>query len=170
MGYCLIHGIGNARSLENRVRQYVPTPIFYIKAERGDSEARALNMNLRNLSREEKGAILRSFAYIAYADGTMNYSEDMYISMCFAMMDEDPSFASYVNTITQSQMTRTIRNMSNDDKQALVKMWITLASRHGGGEFHGWRCINDFDKEGRVILQLCSECRIPVDASEEYSI
>ena len=143
---------------------------FYIKAERGDREARALNMNLRNLSREEKGAILRSFAYIAYADGTMNYSEDMYISMCFAMMDEDPSFASYVNTITQSQMTRTIRNMSNDDKQALVKMWITLASRHGGGEFHGWRCINDFDKEGRVILQLCSECRIPVDASEEYSI
>ena len=48
MGYCLIHGIGNARSLGNRVRQYVPAPYFYIKAERGDREARKIKNYMKS--------------------------------------------------------------------------------------------------------------------------
>lgn len=39
MGYCFIHSFGNARNQENRVRQYVPTPYFYLKADQGNREA-----------------------------------------------------------------------------------------------------------------------------------
>ena len=48
VGYCFIHSFGNARNQENRVRQYVPTPIFLFNADHGDREAKRdlINENL----------------------------------------------------------------------------------------------------------------------------
>lgn len=38
-GYCLVRVIGNARNQRNRVRQYVPAPYIYFKADLGSRKA-----------------------------------------------------------------------------------------------------------------------------------
>lgn len=42
VGYCFIHSFGNARNQENRVRQYVPTPIFYLMLTMGTGKQKEI--------------------------------------------------------------------------------------------------------------------------------
>ena len=60
-------------------------------------------MNLRDLNRKEKAAILKTLITIAGADNRLSYSENTFLSMFLMEINEDKSFFNYLDNISSSE-------------------------------------------------------------------
>lgn len=126
-------------------------------------------MNLGNLTRKEKAAILKSLISVAGADNHLSYSENTYLNMFLLRIHEDQSFLNYLDTMSNDEATRIIRNFSYGDKQDLVFLWVEMATK-AHGNMTGVYCINDFSAEKNVILAMARAFNIDVDIYKNYNI
>lgn len=126
-------------------------------------------MNLRNLNRKEKAAILKTLITIAGADSRLSYSENTFLSMFLMEINEDKTFFNYLDNISSSETIEIIKNLGYNDKQDMVYLWLQMASK-AIGNYEGSFCINDFPEVKNIITSLANHCNIELDLSKRYTI
>lgn len=126
-------------------------------------------MNLRNLNRKEKAAILKTLITIAGADNRLSYSENTFLSMFLMEINEDKSFFNYLDNISSSDTIEIIKNLGYNDKQDIVYLWLQMASK-AIGNYEGSFCINDFPEVKNIIMSMANHCNIELDFNKRYTI
>ena len=126
-------------------------------------------MNLRNLNRKEKAAILKTLITIAGADNRLSYSENTFLSMFLMEINEDKSFFNYLDNISSSETVEIIKNLGYNDKQDIVYLWLQMASK-AIGNYEGSFCINDFPEVKNIITSMANHCNIELDFNKRYTI
>ena len=126
-------------------------------------------MNLRNLNRKEKAAILKTLITIAGADNRLSYSENTFLSMFLMEINEDKSFFNYLDNISSSETIEIIKNLGYNDKQDIVYLWLQMASK-AIGNYEGSFCINDFPEVKNIIMSMANHCNIELDFNKRYTI
>ena len=126
-------------------------------------------MNLRNLNRKEKAAILKTLITIAGADNRLSYSENTFLSMFLMEINEDKSFFNYLDNISSSETIEIIKNLGYNDKQDIVYLWLQMASK-AIGNYEGSFCINDFPEVKGIITSMANQCNIELDFNKRYTI
>jgi hypothetical protein len=121
-----------------------------------------------DFTRDEKRAVLKSAAYIANADGHINYSEDQYFTMLVMMMKGDATLVKDAMDMWKMNMTHTIRNMSQAKKDMVRNVWLKMMNRRGGGTMFGRTVVSSSTDEGKTIISMADSCGI--DVSDEYDI
>lgn len=124
--------------------------IFYIKAERGNREAKDKIMN-REWSRDEKIAVLKSLCYIIGADRRVVRNEQLLLSGYFNTYGLDAVSAMNAQaSMTQIEMSSIIYELSTEDKQLVLNYWQQAVS-----------CDGNIDpQEIAVLAALADECGI----------
>ena len=77
-------------------------------------------MILRDLSRKEKIAVLKSMVTVAGADGHLSNSESSYLGVFLIRIGEDQSILNELNTVSNDEVIRILRNLNYSDKQDLL--------------------------------------------------
>ena len=125
-------------------------------------------MSWDDFTRDEKRAVLKSAAYVANADGHINYSEDQYFTMLVMVMHGDATLVKDAMDMWKMNMTRTIRNMSQAKKEMVRNVWLKMMNRRGGGTMFGRTVVSSSTDEGRTIISMADSCGI--DVSDEYDV
>ena len=86
-------------------------------------------MGWKDFTRDEKKAILKSAAYVANADGNINYSENQYLNILVLAMEGDNALVKDAMDMWKMNMTRVIRNMSQDKKDIAKKVTDEVSTR-----------------------------------------
>ena len=126
-------------------------------------------MNLKNLNRKEKAAILKTLITIAGADNRLSYSENTFLSMFLMEINEDKSFYNYLDNMSSSETIEIIKNLGYNDKQDIVYLWLQMASK-AIGNYEGSFCINDFPEVKNIITSMANHCNIELDFNKRYTI
>ena len=116
-------------------------------------------MILRNLSRNEKIAVLKSLVTIAGVDGHLSNSENDYLGMFLIRIGEDPSILNELNTLSNNEVIRILRNFNYSDKQDLLYLWVEMAIKSYGNATGVFR-INDLHDAKDTIMTLAKLCDI----------
>lgn len=119
-------------------------------------------MTWDDFTRDEKRAILKSTAYIANADGYINYSEDEYFKILVLRMNGDAKLVKDAMDMWKMNMTRTIRNMSQSKKEITRNIWLKMMNRRGGGIMSGNTIVSSSSDEGKTIISMADSCGIDV--------
>ncbi len=119
-------------------------------------------MSWDDFTRDEKRAILKSAAYVANADGYINYSEDEYFKILVMRMNGDAQLVKDAMDMWKMNMTRTIRNMSQPKKEITRNVWLKMMNRRGGGIMSGNTIITSSSDEGKTIISMADSCGIDV--------
>lgn len=125
-------------------------------------------MSWDDFTRDEKRAVLKSAAYVANADGHINYSEDQYFTMLIMVMKGDAALVKDAMDMWKMNMTRTIRNMSQAKKDMVRNVWLKMMNRRGGGTMFGRTVVSSSSVEGKTIMSMADSCGI--DVSGEYYV
>ncbi len=127
-------------------------------------------MDLLSLSRNEKIAIVKSLATIAGADGHLSNSESSYLGLFLIRIGETHSFlnASNLNSLSNNEVIRILRNFSYSDKQDLLYLWVEMAIKSNGNMIGVFR-IKDLADSKDTIMTLARMCNIEVDTNKEYA-
>lgn len=125
-------------------------------------------MILRNLSLKEKIAIVKSLISIAGEDAHLSPSESRYLGMLLLKMGEDGSFWNHIDDVSNDEAIRILRNLSYDDKQYLVYLWVEMAIKSRGDMF-GVFSINNLSDGKNTIISLARTCNIDIDIYKEYT-
>lgn len=125
-------------------------------------------MSWDDFTRDEKRAVLKSAAYVANADGHINYSEDQYFTMLVMVMHGDATLVKDAMDMWKMNMARTIRNMSQAKKEMVRNVWLKMMNRCGGGTMFGRTVVSSNTDEGKTILSMADSCGI--DVSGEYDV
>lgn len=125
-------------------------------------------MGWKDFTRDEKKAILKSAAYVANADGNINYSENQYLNILVLAMEGDNALVKDAMDMWKMNMTRVIRNMSQDKKDIVRNVWLKMMNKRGGGTMFGRTVVSPNTIEGKTIISMASSCGIEV--SGEYYI
>ncbi|MBQ8730115.1 MAG: hypothetical protein IJY81_02870 [Lachnospiraceae bacterium] len=125
-------------------------------------------MILRNLSLKEKIAIVKSLISIAGEDAHLSPSEGRYLGMLLLKMGEDGSFWNHIDDVSNDEAIRILRNLSYDDKQDLVYLWVEMAIKSRGDMF-GVFSINNLSDGKNTIISLARTCNIDIDIHKEYT-
>lgn len=105
---------------------------------------------------------------IANADGNINYSENMYLTLLMAKMDADKQLVRDAMDMWEMNMARTIRNMSYAKKEIVRDVWLKTMNRSDGGAFSGYTSVSSSSVEGRTVISLAKKCEI--DVSGQYFV
>lgn len=125
-------------------------------------------MSWDDFTRDEKRAVLKSAAYVANADGRINYSEDQYFTMLVMVMKGDATLVKDAMDMWKMNMTRTIRNMSQAKKEIVRDVWLKMMNKRGGGTMFGRTVVSSSTVEGKTIISMADSCGI--DVSGEYYV
>ena len=125
-------------------------------------------MILRNLNLKEKIAIVKSLISIAGEDAHLSPSESRYLGMLLLKMGEDGSFWNHIDDVSNDEAIRILRNLSYDDKQDLVYLWVEMAIKSRGDMF-GVFSINNLSDGKNTIISLARTCNIDIDIHKEYT-
>ena len=125
-------------------------------------------MSWDDFTRDEKRAVLKSAAYVANADGHINYSEDQYFTMLVMVMHGDATLVKDAMDMWKMNMTRTIRNMSQAKKEIVRDVWLKMMNKRGGGTMFGRTVVSSSTVEGKTIISMADSCEI--DVSGEYYV
>lgn len=125
-------------------------------------------MSWDDFTRDEKRAVLKSAAYVANADGHINYSENQYFTMLVMVMHGDAQLVKDAMDMWKMNMTRTIRNMSQTKKEIVRDVWLKMMNRCSGGTMFGRTVVSSSSDEGKAILSMADSCGI--DVSGEFYI
>ncbi len=125
-------------------------------------------MSWDDFTRDEKRAVLKSAAYVANADGRINYSEDQYFTMLVMRMHGDATLVKDAMSMWKMNMTRTIRNMNSEKKDLVRYVWLKMMNRRGGGTMFGRTVVSARSIEGETIISMAKDCGI--DVSGEYDV
>lgn len=119
-------------------------------------------MTWDDFTRDEKRAVLKSAAFIANADGHINYSENQYFTLLVIRMNGDDTLVKDAMDMWKMNMTRTIRHMSNEKKEMVRNVWLKMMNRRGGGAFFGSTTVSSYTEEGKTIISMAEACGIDV--------
>ncbi len=125
-------------------------------------------MILRNLSRNEKIAVLKSLVTIAGVDGHLSNSENDYLGMFLIRIGEDQSILNELNTLSNNEVIRILRNFNYSDKQDLLYLWVEMAIKSYGNATGVFR-INDLHDAKDTIMTLAKLCDIEIDIYKSYT-
>lgn len=125
-------------------------------------------MTWDDFTRDEKRAVLKSAAYVANADGHINYSEDQYFTMLVMLMKGDATLVKDAMDMWKINMTRTIRSMNQEKKDIVRNVWLKMMNRCGGGTMFGSTVVSSSTDEGKTIISMADSCGI--DITGEYFI
>ena len=145
--------------------------LFFIYAKRreqGGAEKKIKVMILRNLSRNEKIAVLKSLVTVAGADGHLSNSESNYLGMFLIKMGEDQSILNSLNTISNQEVIRILSNFNYNDKQDLLYLWVEIATKSNANMTGVFR-INDLTDAKETIMTLAKLCHVEIDVYKEYT-
>lgn len=78
---------------------------------------------------------------------------------------ERPSFIESLKTISDEDAIKTLRNLSNGDKQYQFYLWVMMAIKSNGHNFGVYR-IGNLHNAKELIIQLANICNI--DFNKEY--
>ena len=124
-------------------------------------------MILRNLSRKEKIAVLKSMVTVAGADGHLSSSESSYLGVFLIRIGEDQSILNELNTVSNNEVIRILRNLNYSDKQDLLYLWVEMATKSNGNTIGVFR-IKDLTDSKDMIITLANMCNIEIDVNKEY--
>lgn len=125
-------------------------------------------MVLRNLTRKEKMAVLKSLITIAGADGHISNSENSYLGIFLLKMGEDESIIGELRTISNDETIRLLRNLNYNDKQDLLYLWVEMAVKSDCNMIGAFR-IKDLREAKDTIISLARLCNIDIDLNKEYA-
>ena len=125
-------------------------------------------MVLRNLSRNEKLAILKSLVTVAGVDGHLSSSESNYLGMFLIKMGEEPSFLGYLSSISTNEAIRILSNFNYEDKQDLLYLWVEIAIK-SNCNMTGMFRIKDLHESKDIIITLAKHCNINIDLDKQYA-
>ena len=125
-------------------------------------------MILRDLSRKEKIAVLKSMVTVAGADGHLSNSESSYLGVFLIRIGEDQSILNELNTVSNNEVIRILRNLNYSDKQDLLYLWVEMATKSNGNATGVFR-IKDLTDSKDMIITLANMCNIEIDINKEYA-
>lgn len=125
-------------------------------------------MILRDLSRKEKIAVLKSMVTVAGADGHLSNSESSYLGVFLIRIGEDQSILNELNTVSNDEVIRILRNLNYRDKQDLLYLWVEMATKSNGNMIGVFR-IKDLSDSKDIIITLANMCNIEIDINKEYA-
>lgn len=125
-------------------------------------------MILRNLTRNEKIAILKSLITVAGVDGHLSSSEGNLLGMTLIKMGEEQSFINYLDTVPNNEVVRILSNFNYSDKQDLLYLWVEMAVKSDCNMIGAFR-IKDLRAAKDTIISLARLCNIDIDLNKEYA-
>lgn len=122
-------------------------------------------MDWKDLTRDEKRAIIKSAIQIANADGRINYSEKEFLLFIVMRMGGDQQLIDDANSMWKLNMIRVLRGMSNEKKGAVRSVWLKTMNRAYGGVLTGNTTVDRNSPEGCEVYKLGKECGIDVSGT-----